>query len=111
MNESVLPLKKKFSQHNVGGDDLKKNRTTRKRMVSPDDTVIVNGHVVFNLAGNVAGTILMIEEGATATSTDGASATPEKEPIENQRMRQGDEVDMDERDLSNVAVWSMRNLF
>lgn len=61
------------------GDPLGSN--ARKHLVSPDKTVSIRGQPLPNLAGKVAGTMLMIE-GATPISTvDPMTSTPGKVPI------------------------------
>lgn len=48
-------------------DELEKNRSIRKRLIASDGTINVNGQPVANLAGKVAGTILLLENGATTS--------------------------------------------
>ena len=85
-----------FFQDQVG-DDREKDRSARKRLISVDGSVNVNGQPVPNLVGKVAGTVLLLENGPAENSqgTPPAAVTPGKVPIVKWRKQGGAEEGVD----------------
>lgn len=85
-----MPRKDGSSEHPATGSDDRDKIRARKRLISPDCQINVRGQVISDLAGKVARTVLMIENGGTTSSQDGSTASrPGKVPIVKRR-RQGD---------------------
>ena len=64
------------------------NPSARKRLVLSDGTVNIRGQVLPNMAGRVAGTVLLLENNDNELNS-GASSTPGKAPIVKRRRQDG----------------------
>jgi hypothetical protein len=69
-------------------DPATENPNARKRLVLSDGTVNIRGQALPNLAGRVAGTVLLLENNGEEL-TQGASNTPGKAPIVKRRRQDG----------------------
>ena len=68
-------------------DIIRDDRSARKRLIRDDGTINVRGQPVPNLAGKVAGIVLLIEKGEVAENSVRLepSTNPGEIPIVNQR--------------------------
>lgn len=82
--------------------NIDRSNNVRKRLISPDGTVNVRGQALSNLAGKVAGTVMLLENG-TATGLEATTSTPGKDPVVKRRRQEG-EVETEEMDTTHEAA-------
>lgn len=77
------------------------DRTAQKHLVSSDGSMNVRGQTLPNLVGKVAG-IIMLLEGASASTTNDLAATPGKVPVVKRRWQDG-RLDVEDMQHEEVA--------